>query len=72
MKEQIDVLKAMDAEKRDQKIDSNIKDSTQKLDEMLARSISCIRAELECNKQSSSLTTAVNITKTVSSVEGAK
>lgn len=45
LKEHIDILKAVIAEKRDPKIDGNIKDATQKLDEMLTRSISCIRAE---------------------------
>lgn len=49
MKHRIDILKAVITERRDQKMERNIRNATLKLDEMFARTISSVRAKSGCN-----------------------
>lgn len=58
IKEKIDILKTGIAQRRDIKINNNIKDATLKLDEMLVRCLSSIRAESECKKPPSTVAKA--------------
>lgn len=77
MKRQTDIIKAAIAEITDHELDAKIRDATLKLDQILTRTISSVRAQSKCNinncnKQFSTLATAVKINKTMNSVEEAK
>lgn len=51
MKQQSDIIRAELIEKTDRELDAKIKDAILKLDQILAKTMSSVRAESKCNEQ---------------------